>query len=90
MPFGPFPLGIPTNAAKWTLLSSLVDLLSSTLGQMDFAVTQKLVVDQRLLSIRVVHRSSAKIQNENGDSTRSHSDVSEVSVSALVSSSILQ
>lgn len=68
----------------------LVDLLRSTLGQRDLAITWELVVAQRLLSSREVHRSNARKQGDNGDPTRYHYDVNEVRVPLLVSSLTLQ
>lgn len=55
-----------------------------------FAVAQKLVVDQRLLSTREVHRSSVRTQHAIEDPTYSHTDVSAVRAALSASSSALQ
>lgn len=62
----------PMNLA---LASSSVDLRCSFSGQKDFAVARELVIDQRLLSLCVVHRSSARTQEDIVNPVRSHSHV---------------
>ena len=47
--------------------------LRFTLGQKAYANPQMMVADQRLLSLRDAHRSSARVHKDRGTPARSHS-----------------
>lgn len=49
-------------------------LLSSTLSQTAFTISQVLIADQRLLCSREVHRSSDRMHEDRGTPARSHPD----------------
>ncbi len=79
------PVKTPTiyTRCTWLRTNSLVDFLRFTLGQKDLVVAQPLNIDQRLQSVREVHRSSARAHDDNGDPIRTYSDVSRVRVTSL-------